>query len=322
MRRRVFLAMGVMALGATRPLKAQAHFPQRPVRIVVPYSPGIGHDLVARALAERLARQWNQPVVVENRPGAAGAIGFAEVKRVSADPHTLFVGDAGTLAINPRLYARLPYSGSDFAPLATLYRVQFVLFTGGNREFATLRELIERAKRERVTYASLGRGHPGQLASEMLARAAGVRFTEVPFRDVGQFMASVVTGEVNFMLLGYNTARGFVTSGKLQPLAVGGAQRLAELPQVPTMAEAGIGGVERVMTQWTALVAPSGAPRDQLERIETDVTQALGSPEMRERIVSLGLMPYVSTSAETAALIAADRTEYAALLDALRISAE
>ena len=197
-----------------------AAFPERPVRLVVPYSVGIGPDVVARSVAERLAQQWGQPVLVDNKPGASGIVAFSEVRRSAADGHTLFLADTATLAVNPLLHATLPYDPArDLVPLTLLFRATFLLWVGGGSRFRNLAEMLEAARRgpDSVSYATLGNGHASHVAIETFARAASVRMLHVPFKDAGAMLASVASSDVDFTAIGINTVAGLMASGGCGP---------------------------------------------------------------------------------------------------------
>jgi tripartite-type tricarboxylate transporter receptor subunit TctC len=294
---------------------AQGSFPSKPVRIVVPYSVGIGPDVVTRALADRLSQTWGQPVIVDNKPGASGIVAFSEIRRVAPDGHTLFLGDVATLAVNPLIHANLPYDAAkDVAPLTGLFRATFVIQVGAGSRYATLADLLAdaRARPGRVSYASLGNGHPSQVAAESWAKAAGVELLHVPFKDGGSMMSAVANGEVNFTPLSMNTTAGLTKAGKMRPLAVAARTRLKDYPEIPTSAEAGGPAVE--MRPWAALVAPAGTPRAVLDQLQRDLVAAINSSEVRARIEAAGFEPIPSTPAELTARVAADTALYAPLV--------
>jgi tripartite-type tricarboxylate transporter receptor subunit TctC len=224
--RRSLLAVLATWAGAAspgRPAAGAAVFPSRAVRLVVPYSVGVGPDVVARSVAERLTLQWSQPVIVDNKPGASGIVAFGEVRHVAADGHTLFLADTATLVVNPLVHASLPYDAErDLIPLTLLFRATFVIWVGGGNRFRGIAELLDAARRTpgSVSYATLGNGHASHVAIESLARAAGVRMLHVPFKDAGALLAAVAGTEVDFTAFGINTVAGLVASGRLRPLAV------------------------------------------------------------------------------------------------------
>jgi tripartite-type tricarboxylate transporter receptor subunit TctC len=273
--------LGAAACGWLPAARAAA-FPSHAVRIVVPYAVGIGPDVVARSVGDRLSRTWGQPVLVENRPGASGIVAFGELRRAAPDGHTLFLADTATLAVHPLLHATLPYDvARDLVPLTLLFRATFVLWTGGAGRYRTLADLLAAARRapEAVSYGSLGNGHASQVAVETFARAAGVRLLHVPFKDTGALFSAVAAGDVDFTAFSVNSVAGLMAAGRLRPLAVAARQRLATHPAIPTLPEAGGPPVE--MHPWAALVAPAGTPGSVLEQLQRDLAAALDAPDVR-----------------------------------------
>lgn len=295
---------------------ASTEFPQRAVRLVVPYSVGVGPDVVARAVAERLSLAWRQPVVIDNKPGASGIIAFGDVRRTPADGHTLYVADTATMAINPLMHDALPYDPQrDLEPLSLLFRATFVILAGADNRLRSVAELLAAARSRPggVSYASLGHGHASQVAVETFARAAGIRLLHVPFKDAGALFTAVAQGEVDFTVFSLNTVAGLVTAGKLRPLAVAARQRLASHPALPTVAEAG--GPPTEMHPWAALVTVAGTPAPVLSRLQHDVVAALSSPEVRARAEQSGFEITPSTPQALRDRVAADRALYAPLVE-------
>ena len=319
LRRRTLLAATLGTLPGW-PARA-ADFPQRPVRLVVPYSVGVGPDVVARGVADRLQQQWGQTVWVDNKPGASGIVAFSELRRTAPDGHTLFLADTATLAVNPLLHAQLPYDPlRDLEPLTLLFRATFVLWTGGENRLHSLGDLLAAARRapDAVSYASLGNGHASHVAVESFARAAGLRLLHVPFKDAGALFTAVVAGEVDFTTFSLNTVAGLATRGRLRPLAVAARQRLPALPEVPTLAEAGGPPVD--MHPWAALVAVAGTPAPLLARLQADILGVLAQPEVRGRIEQAGFEITPSTPQAVRERIEADTALYRPLVNEGRVS--
>lgn len=313
--RRRFLSAVALASVAPALRASSPPFPSRTVRIVVPYSVGIGPDVVSRAVGQELQRRWGQPVVIDNKPGASGIVAFNELRQTAADGHTLFVGDTGSLAVNPLIHATLPYDvARDVAPLTTLFRATFAFHVGAKSRFQTLSDLLAQARREprSVSYASFGNGHPSHVAVESFARAAGIEMLHVPFKDSGTQLAAVANGEVDFTTLAMFTVMPLIKAGRLRPLAVAARRRLAEYPDLPTVAEAGGPMVE--MRPWAGLVARAGTPAPLLEQIHRDVLTALMEDGVRSRIEGAGFQLAPSTPQQMHDLIVADSAEYAVLV--------
>ena len=319
--RRAALATVAGGVVMARPGWARAAgFPERPVRLVVPYSVGVGPDVVARSVGDWLSQRWGQPVLVDNKPGASGIVAFSDVRRTAPDGHTLFLADTATLAVNPLLHAALPYDPArDLLPLTLLFRATFLLWVGGQNRFRTLAELLTEARRgpDRVSYASLGNGHASQVAVETFARAAGVRMLHVPFKDAGALMSAVVAAEVDFTAIGLNSVAGLMSSGRLRPLAVADRQRLAQHPDIPTLQEAA--GVPVEMHPWAALVAVAGTPPEVVDQLRRDLAAALASPEVRSRAEQAGFEITPSTPQAVRERIDADTALYAPLVNEGRL---
>jgi tripartite-type tricarboxylate transporter receptor subunit TctC len=312
-----------MALAGARPSRAAdaPGFPARAVRIVVPYSVGVGPDVVARCVGEQLAQAWKTPVLVDNKPGASGIVAFGEVRRTPADGHTLFLADTATLVMNPLLHDVLPYDPArDLVPLTMLFHATFVVWVGGASRYRTIAELLDAARHEagRVSYGSLGNGHASQVAIETLARAARVRLLHVPFTDAGTLFAAVASGAVDFTAFSVNSVAGLMTAGRLRPLAVASRQRLPGLPQVPTLVEAGGPAVE--MHPWAALVTVVGTPSAVLQRLQRDLATALAADEVRGRTERAGFELTPSTPEAVLERMRADRALYAPLVTEGRIA--
>jgi tripartite-type tricarboxylate transporter receptor subunit TctC len=324
-RRRLLAAFATFAgaMTAGRPVSAApaAIFPSRAVRVVVPYSVGVGPDVVVRSVAERLTLQWGQPVIVDNKPGASGIVAFGEVRHVAADGHTLFLADTATLVVNPLLHASLPYDPvRDLMPLTLLFRATFVLWVGGGSRFRGIAELLDAARRApgSVSYATLGNGHASHVAIETLARAAGVRMLHVPFKDVGAMLAAVAASEVDLTAIGINTVAGLMASGRLRPLAVAAQTRLASHPQIPTLAEAGAPPVE--MHPWAALVAVAATPAPVVAQLQRDIVAVLGTPEVRSRAAQAGFEITPSSPQALRNRMRSDLALYAPLISEGRVA--
>ena len=313
---------GLAATVASPALRArEAGFPRHAVRLVVPYSVGVGPDIVARSLAEPLAAAWGQPVLVDNRPGASGLVAFGEVRRTAPDGHTIFLADTATLAVNPLLHRTLPYDPQrDLVPLTLLFQATFALWVGAGNRLRSMADLLQEARRApgRVSYATLGNGHASHVAVETLAHAADVQLLAVPFKDFGALIAAVAAGEVDFTAFSVNTVAPLLAAGRVRPLAVAAPQRLAAQPQIPTLAEAGAPPV--VMHPWAGLVTVAGTPEPLLARLQADIGQALLLPAVRARAEQAGFELTPSTPQALLERMRADAALYAPLVAAGRIA--
>lgn len=321
-RRRALIAGALGAVPLLQPTRAvAAAFPSRPVRIVVPYSVGVGPDVVARSVADRLALMWDQAVLVDNKPGASGIVAFSEVRRTAADGHTLFLADTATLAVNPLLHATLPYDPrQDLAALTMLFRATFVFWVGGGSRFGSITALIDaaRAAPGRISYATLGNGHAIHLAIETFARAADIRMLHIPFKEGGAMLSAVASSDVDFTTIGVNAVAGLMASGRLRPLAVAARHRLADHADIPTLVEAGGPAVE--MHPWAALMTVARTPAVIVEQLRRDLGTALDDPGVRSRAATAGFEITPSGPRGVSERVAADVALYAPLIREGRVS--
>jgi tripartite-type tricarboxylate transporter receptor subunit TctC len=279
----------VAALAASLPAAVPAQaFPAKPIRLVVTYPPGGGADLMARLVAPKMGEALGQTVVVENKPGASGQIGASEVARAAPDGYTLML-DASSFAVNPSLYARLPYDPAKaFAPLAVLALYPNMLVVTPSFPPKDVKELVALAKAKpgSVAFASSGNGSAQHLAGELFKQRAGVDMQHIPYKGGGPAMNDVIGGQVPVFFANVASGLAHVKGGKLRALAVTGAKRASSLPDTPTMAEAGIPGYE--VYEWNAIFAPAGTPAPVLEKLAAAIARAMQSPEIRERVATLG----------------------------------
>lgn len=313
-RRQAAALAGSLAL----PALAQAGWPSRPVRLVVPFTPGGTTDLLARAMAPELQQRLGQAVVVDNKPGAGGNIGSAEVAKAS-DGHTLLMGTVGTHAINAALYPRLPYDPvKDFAPVTLVASVPNVLVLNpanaaryGIRSVADLVR-VARANPGKLNMASSGNGTSIHLAGELFKAMTGSYMLHFPYRGSGPALMDLMAGNMDLMFDNLPSALPHIKAGKLLALAVTSAQRSPAVPELPTIAEAGgapLKGFEA--SSWFGLLAPAGQSHDQVARLQREAAAALATPALRERLAGQGAVAGGGSSAEFAALIAAETAKWA-----------
>ncbi|MEM5430213.1 tripartite tricarboxylate transporter substrate binding protein [Cupriavidus oxalaticus] len=307
------MAFGIGALGA--PAQAQDKWPSRPITWVVPFAAGGSTDIVARTIGQEVSRALGQPVVVENRPGAAGAVGAGYVARAKADGYTLFGGTISTHAINASLYKNLSYDPvKDFEPVSLVGYVPNVLMVNAELPVSNVQELIAYAKKKNgLSFASSGAGTSTHLAGELFADLIHVPMTHVPYKGSPQAVQDVAAGLVPFLFDQLTAGEAMIKAGKLRALAVTSPKRSALLPRVPTMAEAGVSGFE--MVSWQALYAPHGTPREIVQRLNAEVVRALKQPAVQQRLSQqLGMEIVGSTPAELAALMDKEIPRWAALV--------
>jgi tripartite-type tricarboxylate transporter receptor subunit TctC len=284
---------------------AQDAYPSRPVRFILPFPPGGPTDILGRLIAERLTAQLGQPVVIENRGGAGGNVGAEAAAKAAPDGYTIVLV-APSLAISPTLYAKLNYDPvKDLAPISLVATVPNVVVTQAAYP-ATLREFIAAAKAKPggMNFGSGGSGTSNHLAGELFNILTGAKLTHVPYKGVNLAMQDVIAGRIDFVVIGVPAAAPHVKSGKLRALAVIAPQRLPALPEVPTVAEAGLPGFE--VTTWYGILAPAGTPRPIVARLNTELVKVMHSPEMKERLAGIGTDPVTSTPEEFAAYIQAE----------------
>jgi tripartite-type tricarboxylate transporter receptor subunit TctC len=259
-------------------------WPAKPVRIVVAYPPGGGIDVLVRQLAEKLTPAWGQPVVVENKPGANTIVATDAVAKSAADGHTILMTTDATFSINPHLYAKLPYDAQrDFMPVTMLVLLHQLLVAHPSLQANTLEELIKLAKAKpgAINYASYGSGSQPHLAGEMLKNKAGIDLVHVPYKGISLAVPAVMAGEVQLTFAGIATSMGPLKSGRIKPIAIGGAKRSALLPQVPTFAELGYPEVET--HAWFGLFLPAGSPKDAVARIYQDTKRILEESDFKQK---------------------------------------
>jgi tripartite-type tricarboxylate transporter receptor subunit TctC len=259
-------------------------WPARSVRIVVAYPPGGGIDVLARQIADKLAPQWAQPVVVENKPGANTILAADAVAKSAADGHTILMTTDATFSINPHLYARLPYDAQrDFMPVTMLVLLQQLLVAHPSLPANSLDELIRLAKAKpgSINYASYGSGSQPHLSGEMLKHKAGIDLVHVPYKGISLAVPAVMAGEVQLTFAGIASSMGPLKSGRIKPIAIGGAQRSPLLPEVPTFAELGYPEVET--HAWFGLFLPAGSPKEAAARIYQYTKKIIDEPEFRQK---------------------------------------
>ncbi len=299
MKTSIKLSAACLALAS---ITAQANdagaYPARQVTIVVPFSPGGGTDTTTRILAQKLGEMWGQSVVVENKGGAAGSIGAAQVARAKPDGYTLLMGNIGTQSINPSLY-KLPYDPKTaFAPITQVVELPLILVVNPKEGIGSVKDLIDAAKKRpgELFFSSSGAGSSMQLASEAFQNAAGVKMTHVPFAGEGPAISNLIGGQVNVT---FGTVMGsgpFVKQGALQALGVTSSKRYPSFPDVPTIAESGLDGYNSV--SWVGLLAPAGTPAAIVDKVSGDVKQLLSDAKFSEQLIGQGGLPVGSSPKE------------------------
>jgi tripartite-type tricarboxylate transporter receptor subunit TctC len=316
----------VVAMCAAVPAAAQAGatYPTRPVRMIVPFPPGGGADLTARVLAQKMSESMGQPIVVENRPGANGVVGTDAVAKAAPDGYTVLLVDRGALGINPSLYAKLPYDPlKDFSYIGIATEGPYVLVVNPALPAKSLAELaaLAKAKPGTINYASFGIGSMAQLNVEALNQRMGTDFVHVPYKGAGPAVQAVVAGEVGVAIASVPGVLGFIRDGRVRALAVGSDRRLALLPDVPTLAEAG-GGSDTLIPTFFALAAPAGTPPAVVAKLNAELRRALAAPDAADKLVAAGLVPSGGTPEAMTATVKQDVARFGELVKTIGIKPE
>ena len=315
------LAAALLAAAMAGGVAAQP-YPAKPVRMIVPFAPGGPADLLGRMVGQGMSEAWGQPVVIDNRIGAAGNLGVDAIAKAATDGHTLGVVPAGNIAVNPSLFSNLPYKASELVPVALLGTVENVLVVGAALPAKTLRELLDLAaqKPDTLAFASPGAGSQAHLAGELLALGAGVRLLHVPYKGTGPALNDVIGGQVAMMFAQLSSALPHVKSARLRALGVASLKRSAALPDAPTIAEQGFARFEAL--SWYVLMAPAGTPAEIVERLNAETARMFARPDFREKLQALGVDAGSGRPAELTAMISAETARWADLIKKRNIKPE
>lgn len=308
------------ATGYATAAEDPAQYPVKPVRLVIPYPPGGGSDLVGRQIGQKLSVGLGQPVVIDNRAGAAGTIGADHVSKAPADGYTILLGGSSTMAVSPSLYAKLPFdSTTDFAPVTMLVIVPNVLVVHPSLPVSSVGDLVKLAKKRprELNYASQGNGSVGHLSGAMLRVLAGIDITHVPYKGASPAITALISGETQILFDSPFSAMPHVKNRKVKALAVGGSKRMAIAPDLPTVAESGVPGFEAGI--WYALFAPARTPRPIVDRLHRESVNALRSADMRDRFVGQGAEIIASTPDEFAAYLKNDIARWAKIIKSANV---
>jgi tripartite-type tricarboxylate transporter receptor subunit TctC len=306
--RRPFLtsSIALTALTLSFGTFAQA-WPSKPIRIVVPFPAGGGTDTIARETSQRVAAATGWTFVIDNKPGAGGNLGVDAAAKAAPDGYTIVIGQTSNLAINPTLYAKMPYdSQKDLAPIVLLANAPLVMVTGVGTPLKSLGDAVSaaRAKPGALNFASPGNGTVAHLTSVMFQKAAGIQTQHIPYKGAAQALTDVISGSVELYMSSVPTLIGQIRNNKLRPLAVTSAKRVDDLPTVPTINESGFSGFDAVT--WFGLLAPAGTPKDVVGRLNAEFNKALQNPELRQKLGNEGADPAGGTPDQFATLIKDD----------------
>jgi tripartite-type tricarboxylate transporter receptor subunit TctC len=279
---------------------AQQNFPSKPIRLIAPFAPGGALDLIARGLGQKLSEGVGQPVVVENRAGASGAIGSEAVARSAPDGYTLLLGATTTHGVNPALNPKLSYDPiKDFTPISLVATIPHVLVVNPALQVNTVQDLVRLGKTGRpLNFGSAGNGSPHHLAAELFKSMSGIKAEHVPYKGSGPALADLMGGQLQFISVELTAAEPYMKSGKLRAIAVATAQRVPGV-ELPTVSESGYPGFE--VTSWYAIFGPAGIPEAITARLSQEIAKAVNSPDLRDRLRGLGTTPIGSTPEQLAA---------------------
>jgi tripartite-type tricarboxylate transporter receptor subunit TctC len=303
---------------------AQDSYPLRPVRLIVSFTPGGGADLTARTVAQKMAESLKQPVVVENRPGANGAVGVAAVVSAAPDGYTMLLTDRGALGVNPSLYRKLAYDPTrDLDYVGMVTQAPYVLVADPKLPVRTLDELLRLVKAHpgKVNYGSFGIASMAHLNIEAFKARTGTDMTHVPYKGAGPAVQAVVAGEAGVTISSPAAVLGFVRDGRLRALAIGAPQRSSLLPDVPTLKEAGV-DEEVLATTYFAFAVPAGTPRQIVERLQSEMKRAVSAKEVADRLGAAGLDPVGGTGQELADLVRRDIPRFRKIVQDVGIQPE
>jgi len=322
MHRRGFVCAFVAALGVAlwpNGVSAQG-YPNRIIRLVVPFAPGGSNDIVARLIAEKMTDAMGQTVVVDNRAGAGGVIGTDSVVKSAPDGYTLMIGATSTMAANPSLYTKMNLDlPKDLTPITQVASGPFVLAVPASLPVRTVKELIALAKNKpgEINFGSSGVGSSLQLTAELFKSMANIDIVHVPYKCLGPALADLVTGRIHIIFSDMAGLLPFVQSGQLRALGVTSAQRFSDLPDLPTLAEAGVPGYEA--TSWYGFLGPAGLPPDIVAKLNRELIKIVQNPAMKEKFASLGIEPVTGTPDEFGAYIRSEMAKWRAVVTAADI---
>jgi len=303
--------------------EAAEAYPSKPIRLIVPFSPGGPADVLARVVGDKIGASMGKPVVVDNRAGAGGNIGMALGAKAAPDGYTLVLAPAGNLTVNPSLYRNVPYDvAKDFAPVTVVAAVPNILVVHPSIPAKNLTEFIAYAKSHpgQLNFSSPGAGSGAHLAGELFKSMVGADMVHVPFNGIAPAVTAVLAGDVQLMFAGAPAVLQHVRAGKLHALGVASLKRIAGAPDLPTLSESGLAGFD--VTSWYSIVAPAGTPPEIVARLQREIDKALREPDVREKLAGLGAEPIANTPAEFAAMIKTETAKWSEIVKSAKITIE
>jgi len=316
-------ALALLAAACVPTIALAQPYPAKPVRIVVGYTPGGSNDVLARVVAKHLQDTWKQPFLVENKPGASGQIGADTGAKATPDGYTLVVIPNDVLTVQPHMYPKFPFDPmNDVQPVATLGTVPIALVVNANSPYKTVAELIAAAKAKPGTlnYASSGAGGPQHMSAEMFMLLTGTKMVHVPYKGNAPAITDLLGGQVDILFSPINSALPHIKAGKLRALAVASEKRVASLPEVPTLSEAGVSGYKSEI--WIGLFAPAKTPKDIVDKIAAEVGRMQAQADVKEQLNAQGIDPLAMSPEQVAALIKADSARWSKVVKETGVKAE
>ena len=318
--RRSLLTIACVAAGAAlTPLAtlAQAAYPAKPIRLIVPFPPGGGTDILSRLVAQKLTESAKWTVVADNRAGAGGTIGITEAAKAAPTGYDLVMGQKDNMVVGPWLYKNLPWDPTkDFAPIAHVAYTPVIIATSANSRFKTLADVVAAAKAapDSITYGSPGNGTTIHLAGDLFEKAAGIKIRHVPYKGSNPAMMDALAGNVDLLVSSVPSAMGQIKSGKLRPLAVTSAKRSTSLPDVPTVAEQGFKDFD--VSTWYGVFAPAGTPKEIVTAVNAEINKLLATPEMKDAIHAQGAEPQAMSPEQFGTQLKADYQKWRGIVQA------
>jgi len=316
-------AAALLCVAGVMPAHAQQGYPTKPVRLILPYPPGGGSDTIARPLAQKMSESLGQQVIVDNRGGAGGNVGMEVAARSAPDGYTIVLALTAQLAVNPALYKKVPYDPvRDFEPISLIGSGPYVLVVHPSLPAKSVKDLIALAKARpgQIAYASSGNGSGGHLAAELLKAMAGINLLHVPYKGGGPALVDVLAGQVQVLFTPPASSAQHIQSGRLRALAVSTAKRSASLPDLPTIAEAGVPGYDSGV--WYGVLAPAGTSRDIVTKLNGEIVRALKQPDYHKLLLHAGIDPIGSTPEELARFMKSEAAKWAKVVKDARLSVD
>ena len=324
--RRSLLSVALIAgaaVAAPMTVLAQAAFPTKPIRLIVPFPPGGGTDILSRLVAQKLTESTKWTVVPDNRAGAGGTIGITEAAKAAPTGYDLVMGQKDNMVVGPWLYKNLPWDPTkDFSAVAHVAYTPVIIATGVNSRFKTLADVVAAAKAapDTITYGSPGNGTTIHLAGDLFEKAAGIKIRHVPYKGSNPAMMDALAGNIDLLVSSVPSAMGQIKAGKLRPLAVTSAKRSSSLPDVPTVAEQGFKDFD--VTTWYGVFAPAGTPKDIVNTLNAEINKLLATPEMKDAIHAQGAEPQAMTPDQFGALLKADYQKWRGIVQGSGVTLE